>query len=312
MKFLITGGTGFIGEPLCRTLIQHGHELLVLSRRPAQHQPSAGTTSLSWDSPGWPQAAQGCDGIINLAGEPIAAARWSPKQKSLIRESRLAATRRLVEAVARWPKKPAVLVNASAIGYYGARGDEPLTEADEPGQGFLAETCRAWEAEALRAESFGVRVVRLRLGLVLGPGGGALSKMVPPFQWFMGGPVGTGRQWVSWIHRDDVVGLIEWALSSVLIHGAVNATAPEPVTMREFCRCLGAALHRPSWAPVPAVALRTLLGEMADLLLTGQRVIPHVALQRHYPFTYPALLPALQACLSRCVAATPQAVANAA
>ena len=306
MKFLITGGTGFIGSPLCRTLIQHGHELILLSRHPAKHPPLARATFIAWDSPDWPQVAEGCDGVINLAGEPLAAKRWSPQQKALIRDSRLATTRRLVDALSGWPDKPSAFINASAIGYYGPRGDEQLTEADGPGEGFLADVCRAWEAEALRAESLGIRVVRLRIGLVLGCGGGALSKMVPPFRWYLGGPLGTGRQWVSWIHQDDVVGLIEWALVNPLIQGAVNATAPTPVTMREFCRCLGEALHRPSWVLVPSVALRFLLGEMADLLLTGQRVIPHVALQRNYPFAYPSLLQALQACVA------PRAVASAA
>ena len=306
MKLLITGGTGFIGSALCKTLAQHGHELIILSRDLSRRAPSARVTFYVWGAPEWQRAAQGVDAVINLAGEPLAAKRWSPQQKSRIRESRLVTTRRLVEAMARWPKKPAVLVNASAIGYYGPRGDEQLTEADGPGEGFLADVCRAWEAEALRAESLGIRVVRLRIGLVLGCGGGALSKMVPPFRWYLGGPLGTGRQWVSWIHQDDVVGLIEWALANPLIQGAVNATAPTPVAMREFCRRLGEALHRPSWVLVPSFALRFLLGEMADLLLTGQRVIPHVALQRNYPFAYPSLLQALQACVA------PRAVASAA
>lgn len=311
MKLLITGGTGFIGRALCKALTQRGHESILLSRKPPD-TPRTGTSFLSWDSPGWPQAAEGCDGVVNLAGESIAGARWSDQQKAVIRDSRLTTTRRLVEAMAGWSKKPAVFVSASAVGYYGPRDDEQLTEADEAGRGFLADVCRAWEAEAFRAESLGVRVVRLRIGLVLGPGGGALSKMAPPFQWCVGGPLGTGRQWVSWIHQDDVVGLIEWALTTPLIRGAVNATAPTPVTMREFCRRLGDTLHRPSWAPVPSFVLRFLLGEMADLLLTGQRVIPHVALQRNYPFSYPALPPALQACLSRHVLPEPQAVASAA
>ena len=306
MRLLITGGTGFIGRALCQALTQHGHELVILSRRVDELPPFAGVSFLSWESSAWPRAAQGCDGVVNLAGESIVAKRWSAQQKAVIRDSRLSTTRRLIEAMANWSKRPAAFVSASAIGYYGPRGDEQLTEADEPGGGFLADVCRAWEAEALRAESLGVRVVRVRIGLVLGRGGGALAKMVPPFQWWVGGPLGTGRQWMSWIHLDDVVGLIEWALSTPLIQGAVNATAPTPVTMREFCRCLGEVLHRPSWAPVPAFILRSLLGEMAEMLLTGQRVTPHVALQRSYPFRHPTLLPALQACL------TPRAVASAA
>jgi uncharacterized protein (TIGR01777 family) len=268
-----------------------------VSRDPARHALPAGAVALPWETSEWQRAAQDCDAVINLAGEPIAAKRWSPQQKAAIRDSRLGATRRLVDAMRSWPKPPSVFVNASAIGYYGPRGDEQLTEADEAGSGFLADVCRAWEAEAQRAESFGVRVVRMRIGLVLGPGGGALSKMVPPFRWCLGGPLGTGRQWLSWIHRDDVIGLIEWALTTPLIRGAVNVTAPEPVTMHVFCRALGEVLHRPSWAPVPAVVLRVVMGEMAEVVLTGQRVIPHVALQRNYPFVHATLPSALHACL---------------
>jgi uncharacterized protein (TIGR01777 family) len=297
MKVLITGGTGFIGSALCETLIQHGHELLVVSRQAPRQAPSSRQTFLLWDAPEWTRSAQDVEAVINLAGESIAEKRWSPQQKALIRDSRLGATRRLVEAMRSWPKPPSVFVNASAIGYYGPRGDEQLTEADEGGAGFLAEVCRAWEAEALQAEALGVRVVRLRIGLVLGLGGGILSKMVPPFRWFVGGPLGTGRQWMSWIHRDDVIGLIEWAVKTPLIRGAVNATAPEPVTMREFCRCLGQVLRRPSWAPVPPFILRALLGDMAEMVLTGQRVIPHVALQRNYLFCHPTLPAALRTCL---------------
>jgi len=298
MKLLIAGGTGFIGGALCRALVQHGHELIVLSRQPERRASHGGITILPWETSAWQQKAVGCDGIINLAGESLAEKRWIPQQKRLIRDSRLEVTRRLVSAMAELPAKPAVLINASAVGYYGARGDEPLTEAEPPGHGFLAELCQAWEAEARRAEALGVRVVRLRIGLVLGPGGGALAKMVPPFRLFVGGPLGSGRQWVSWIHRDDVIGLIEWALKTPAVTGAVNATAPSPVTMRELCRSLGQALHRPSWAPVPAVVLRVLLGEMADLLLTGQRVLPAVANQLGYRFRYPELAGALAATLS--------------
>ncbi len=203
-----------------------------------------------------------------------------------------------MEAVTAASHKPAVLINASAIGFYGARGDEELTENATPSRGFLAEVCQAWETQAQQAEVVGVRVVRLRIGLVLGPGGGALQKMVPPFRCFVGGPLGSGRQWVSWIHRDDVLGLIEWALTSPGVSGAVNATAPRPVTMEAMCRELGAVLHRPSWAPVPAIILRLLLGEMSDLLLTGQRVIPTRALRSGYQFVHPYLNDALTACLN--------------
>ena len=298
MKLLVTGGTGFIGGPLCQVLAQHGHELIVLSRRPERHVSHDGITILPWETSAWQQRAAGCDGIINLAGESLAAKRWTPQQKRLIRESRLETTHRLVSAMVGLPNKPAVFINASAVGYYGACSDEPLTETEPPGHGFLAELCQAWEAEARRAEALGVRVVRLRLGLVLGPGGGALAKMVPPFRLFVGGPLGSGRQWVSWIHRDDVVGLIEWALTTPGVTGAVNATAPSPVTMRALCRSLGQVLHRPSWAPVPSFVLRALLGEMADLLLTGQRVIPAAAERLGYRFQFADVDHALAAALA--------------
>ena len=280
MKLLVTGGTGFIGAPLCQTLVRHGHELVILARA---------------DSPR--QTIRDVHGVINLAGEPLAAKRWSPAQKRRIRESRVEMTRRLVDAIAAAPVKPAVFVSASAVGYYGSRADEPLTESSAAGSGFLAETCQAWEAEARRAEPLGVRVVRLRLGVVLGAGGGALAKMVPPFQCFLGGPLGSGRQWMSWVHRDDVIGLIEFALAHPELSGAVNATAPNPVTMREFCAGLGRVLRRPSWAPVPSAILRLGLGEMAELLLTGQRVIPDAARRSGYVFRFEDVERALQACL---------------
>ena len=297
MRLLVVGGTGFIGVPLCRTLAQRGHELLVLTRAYSPSASVPGVRHVSWDQSEWPQAVSGVQGIINLAGEPIAAKRWSAARKRCIRDSRVDTTRRVVEAIAGAPAKPSVLVNASAVGYYGSRADEPLTESSDAGQGFLAETCRAWEAEAQRAELLGVRVVRLRIGVVLGPGGGALAKMVPPFRAFLGGPLGSGRQWMSWVHRDDVIGLIEWALTHPQLSGAVNATAPNPVTMRELCANLGCALHRPSWAPVPAAVLRLGLGEMAQMLLEGQRVLPEAARRAGYAFRFEDVERALQDCV---------------
>ncbi len=297
MKLLIAGGTGFIGTPVCRTLAQHGHELLVLTRRATPRPQQGRTTFLSWETPDWQRPVAGIQGIINLAGESLAAKRWSPRQKLLIRESRVQTTRRLINAIAGELEKPGVLINASAVGYYGAHGNEELDETAPPGSDFLAEVCQAWEAEAQRAEALGVRVVRLRIGVVLGSGGGALAKMVPPFRLWIGGPLGSGRQWVSWVHRDDVVGLIEWALTRREVSGAVNATAPAPVTMQQLCAALGRVLKRPSWAPVPAVALRLLVGDMADVLLTGQRVVPRVALRVGYVFRFPDLMGALDACL---------------
>ena len=310
VKLLISGGTGFIGTPLCRTLAQHGHTLLVLTRRPAcprrsasqseasgAQSPPEGGRFVSWESDEWRRALPQVDGVINLAGESIAEGRWTPAKKQRIRASRLETTRRLVGALAASAKKPAVFVNASAIGYYGPRGDEALTEHEPAGEGFLAEVCQAWEAEAQQAEGLGVRVARLRIGLVLGMGGGALAKMVPPFRFFLGGPLGSGRQWVSWIHRQDLIELMEWVLTHPEVSGAINATAPQPVTMRELCATLGRVMHRPSWLPVPAAALRLLMGEVADLLLTGQRVLPAAAQSSGFTFRFPELTPALEACL---------------
>ena len=298
MNYLVTGGTGMIGSPLCRELADQGHCVQVVTRHPGQRSADARITNVGWDAAALQAALEGCDGIINLAGESIAGGRWTPARKDTLRASRLETTRRLVDAIAAQPRRPGVLVSASAIGFYGPHGDEPLTESAGAGQGFLADLCQAWEAEARRAESLGVRVVCLRIGIVLAKGGGALEKMVPPFRWWLGGPLGSGRQWMSWVHRDDVVGLIAWSLARREVAGAVNATAPEPVTMRAFCGSLGRALRRPSWAQVPAPILRLALGELADVLLTGQRVLPANALAGGYTFHSPRLDPALQACLS--------------
>jgi hypothetical protein len=298
MKIAVTGGTGFIGTPLCRLLLQQGHEVAVATRRPHEAPPAPGVRLVGWDGPAWRQTIGEAGAVVNLAGEPIAGRRWSPRQKARIRESRVGTTRAIVDAIAASPRRPAVLVSGSAVGYYGARGDERLSEQDAGGTGFLADACREWEAEARRAEALGVRVVRVRTGIVLGPGGGALAKMVPPFRAYVGGPLGSGRQWMSWVHRDDVIGLIAWALASPHVQGAVNATAPEPVTMRDFCATLGQALQRPSWAPVPGPVLRLVLGEMAGMLLTGQRVVPAAAQRAGYRFIAPALLPAIASSLT--------------
>ena len=298
MKLLISGGTGFLGASLCQWLAQRGHTLLVLTRQRLPVFPVTGVQYCSWDDPAWRQAMAEIEGVINLAGEPMAGGRWSAARKARLRASRLETTHRLVDAIAASGHKPAVLVNASAIGYYGPRGDELLSERDASGRGFLAELCQAWEAQAQQAESLGVRVVRLRIGLVLGRDGGVLAKMVPPFRAFLGGPLGSGRQWLSWIHREDVHSLIEWVLTHPTLLGAVNATAPNPATMREFCAALGRFLGRPSWLPAPAPALRLLLGEMAEMLVTGQRVVPSAARANGFSFRYPDLALALQACVA--------------
>jgi uncharacterized protein (TIGR01777 family) len=293
VRVLVTGGTGFLGTPLCRALRGAGHAVTVVTRDP-EH---ATGPAVGWD--GLDAAVRDADALVNLAGEPIAAGRWSAARKDAIVASRVESTRALVRAAAAAERRPSVLVSASAIGYYGAHGDEPLDETAGPGTGFLAELCRAWEDEAVAAEKLGLRVVRLRLGVVLAPDGGALARMLPPFRGFVGGPLGSGAQWMSWIHRDDVTGLVVAALASEAYARAVNATAPRPVTNREFAQALGHALARPSWLRTPAAVLRLGLGEMADVLLTGQRVLPAAAERLGYQFRYRDLGPALAASVRR-------------
>lgn len=293
MRVLVTGGTGFIGASLCHALTGAGHTVTVVTRDPAR----AGGSAIAWEHVS--AAVRENDALVNLAGEPLGSRRWDEQQKELIRDSRVGSTRRLVDAVAAAAPRPKVLVSASAVGYYGPRGDEVLDESAGPGAGFLADVCRAWEQEALRAEDLGLRVVRLRLGVVLAADGGALARMLPPFRAFLGGPVGSGRQWMSWIHRDDVTGLVVAALANDGYRGPVNATAPQPVANRDFASMLGRALARPAWLPTPAFALRLALGDMAELLLTGQRVLPGVASRLGYPWRYPELGGALRASVRR-------------
>jgi len=285
----VTGGTGFIGAAVCQALAGAGHTVTVVTRDPQR----TGGAAIGWE--GVSAAVRETDALVNLAGEPLGSGRWDARQKQLIRDSRVRVTRTLVGAVAAGEPRPKVLVNASAIGYYGPRADEVLDESAGPGTGFLADVCRAWEEAALAAEDLGLRVVRLRLGVVLAADGGALARMLPPFRAFLGGPIGSGRQWMSWIHRDDVTGLVADTLANESYHGAVNATAPQPVTNRDFARMLGRVLARPAWLPTPAFALRLMVGEMADLLLSGQRVLPGVADRLGYRWRFTELGGALQA-----------------
>lgn len=300
MNIVVAGGTGFIGSPLCWSLRGHGHRVTILTRRGAQVQHLCGDTiqAIEWNavnSGRWEDALVGAHAVINLAGAPIADARWTPARKRLLVDSRVLTTRLLVGAMSRLASKPLTFINASGIGYYGASDDRQLDEGAARGHGFLADLCGEWEEEALRAAEFGTRVVLMRTGMVLEQGGGALPKMLLPFRLFAGGPIMPGTQWVSWIHRRDHIGLIEWALANPRISGPVNAVAPEAVTMSTFCRALGEALHRPSWLPVPALALKAALGELSTLLTTGQRVRPVKALAGGYIFQYPTLESALQA-----------------
>lgn len=304
MHIVVAGGTGFIGRALCKSLLQQGHRVTVLTRRKAEASTQLGppVSVIEWigeDRALWEQSLDGADAVINLAGTPIADGRWTDARKRVLTESRVVTTRLLVEAMSRRSSKARILINASGIGYYGTGDDRILDEGAVRGQGFLADLCLAWETEAMRAAEFGTRVVLLRTGMVLEQDGGALPKMLFLFRLCAGGPIMPGTQWVSWIHRRDHVGLITWALTKSDVSGPVNAVAPEPVTMKTFCEILGRVLHRPSWLPVPGFALQLLLGELGTLMTTGQRVSPSKADSGGYRFQYPALESALQAILSR-------------
>jgi uncharacterized protein (TIGR01777 family) len=304
MKIVVSGGTGFIGRALCRSLISQGMSVTVLSRNPLQAKavldPSINV--VEWDgvtSAAWENELDSATAVINLAGEPIAAGRWTPKRKQLIVDSRVNATRLLVQAMARCSNKPRILISASGVGYYGTSQAIRFDERNGSGSDFFADLCVAWERAALAAQSAGVRVVRLRTGMVLEKDGGALAKMVPPFRAFVGGPIAPGTQWVSWIHREDLLGLMEWSLTNEQVSGPVNAVAPEAVTMKEFCGTLGKALHRPSWLRVPEFALRLAFGELASFMTTGQRVLPKMALDGGYQFRFPQLESAFRSILGK-------------
>jgi uncharacterized protein (TIGR01777 family) len=299
MKIVVTGATGIIGSLLVDRLANRfDTSLVLLSRRPAQEIHLANKRWLAWQ-PGasgeWEGAIDGADAVINLAGEPIAGKRWSARQKLILRSSRIEATQSIVEAIGKAKVKPKALISASAVGYYGPHGDEWLNEDSKPGDDFLSRLCVDWENQAKKAEPFGVRVSLLRTGVVLAKGAGALQKMVPPFKMFAGGPLGSGQQWMPWIHIDDEVGLIEFLLDQSDAHGAFNGIAPNPVTMAEFSRTLGGVLNRPSWLSVPPSLLALMVGEMADMLLTGQRATPDAALKLGFQFKYPNLIDALSA-----------------
>ncbi|HEY9742298.1 MAG TPA: TIGR01777 family oxidoreductase [Coleofasciculaceae cyanobacterium] len=301
MKVAITGATGFVGSRLVERLQAQGHQPLILTRNRAtalRAFPSLEIVAYTpTESGSWQQAIAGCDAVVNLAGEPIAESRWTPQRKQEILNSRKLGTQKIVEAIAQANPKPAVLVNASAIGYYGTSETATFDETSPAGNDFLAEVCQAWEAEAQKVKDAGVRLVIVRLGIVLG-NGGALAKMIPPFQLFAGGPLGTGRQWFAWIHRDDLVNLILEALTRSDIEGVLNATAPNPVRMSELCQTVGEVLNRPSWLPVPSFALEGLLGEAAKVVLEGQQVLPKRTISYGFKYQYPTLKQALTEILS--------------
>jgi uncharacterized protein (TIGR01777 family) len=296
MRVVVAGGTGFIGSKLWESLLAKGHDVVLLTRdasRSRDHiHPKVHV--VSW-APGaaWESWIDGAAGIVNLAGETLAQ-RWTKAAKARILSSRLEATDRLCAAIEKAVLKPTVLVNASAVGIYGPRGQEALSEDSPPGSDFLARTCVAWEEAARKAESLGARVVMIRTGVVLGREGGALAKMLPPFKAFLGGPIGGGAQFLSWIHREDLVALYAFALENHQVLGPLNGTAPNPVTMKDFATALGRALHRPSLLPVPAPVVRLLFGEMATVVLDGQRVVPTKAEALGFRFRFTQVEAALR------------------
>jgi uncharacterized protein (TIGR01777 family) len=312
VRVTVTGASGLIGAALVAELRAHDVNVTVLSRDPSRCPTPPGVEAIRWDplsEPAPAAALTGRDAVVHLAGENVAQ-RWTGRAKQAIRESRVTGTRNLLaglEATSRSavsPAKPVVsqrpqtLISSSAIGYYGAHGEEPLDEDAPPGSDFLAETCVAWEAEAEKASALGMRVVRMRTGVVLDRTGGTLKKMLPPFQLGVGGPVAGGSQYISWIHREDLLGMITAALEDERWSGPINGTAPEPVTNRDFSHALGHALHRPSLLPVPGIALQLLYGEMAEIVTTGARVLPAKPLVLGYSFRHPQLDEALQSALS--------------
>ncbi|MBE9116205.1 TIGR01777 family protein [Lusitaniella coriacea LEGE 07157] len=302
MKVVVTGATGFVGSRLVEKLQANGDRVLVLTRNPQKAQkvfppaafPQVEIASYSpTESGNWQSAIAGYDGVVHLAGHPIAEDRWTPEVKEKILKSRQLGTQKIVEAIAQANPKPQVLVNASAVGYYGTSETATFDETSSPGNDFLAEVCQTWEAKAQKVKDSGVRLVILRFGIVLGDGG-ALAKMLPPFKLFAGGPLGSGRQWFSWIHREDLVDLILEALKNPSMAGIFNGTAPNPVRVTQLCETLGEVLNRPSWLPVPSFALELLLGDGAKVVLEGQNVLPKATQATGFKYQYPTLKSALK------------------
>jgi uncharacterized protein len=303
MSIIIAGGSGFLGSALARALARDGHDVTILTRQSsAVSPPRARTTFVSWTPDGtagpWAKTLEGATAVVNLAGESIAAKRWSAAQKQKLRDSRLMATRSLTAAIRQAARPPGAFISGSAVGYYGDRGEETLSEASPPGSDFLARLATEWEAAANDVAPL-TRVALVRTGIVLDRAGGALAKMLPPFRMFVGGPLGSGTQYMPWIHKDDWVRLVSWIVSTDGARGAVNATNPSPVTNAEFSKALGRVLNRPSKLPAPAFALRIALGEMADaLLLSGQRALPVRATDLGFSFRYSNIDEALASILA--------------
>jgi len=300
MKILITGATGLIGRAVCQLLVNEGHQVVVLSRRQASVISLTGVSAFRWEPetelpPA--QAWESVGAVIHLAGESVASTRWTDERKRRIRDSRVKGTRNLVAGMRKSSAPPKILVSGSAVGFYGDRGDEILGESSDPGSGFLSEVCLEWEAEAARARELGVRVAFVRTGVVLSPSGGALEKMLLPFKLGLGGRLGGGKQWFPWIHIEDIVGIFQHALMAAAVDGPINGASPGIVTNEEFTRELAATLNRPVFFPVPEFALRVLMGEMAEVIMASQRVVPRVALDTGYKFKHPNLRQALESLL---------------
>lgn len=294
MKIAITGATGFVGSRLVERLKSDGHQVLVFSRNAAKAEkvfPKSAFENVEivvytpTTSGAWQDAIASCDGVVNLTGEPIGEGRWTPQRKQEILNSRKLGTQKVVEAIAKANPKPSVLVNTSAIGYYGTSETAAFDESSPAGSDFLAQVCQEWEAEAQKVKETGTRLVILRFGIVLGMGG-AIAKMITPFKLFAGGPIGSGRQWFSWIHRDDLVNLIIQALTKPEMEGVFNATAPHPVRMAELAQAMGEAMQRPSWLPVPNFAIEALLGEGSIVVLEGQQVLPKRTQETGFNYQY--------------------------
>jgi uncharacterized protein (TIGR01777 family) len=302
MNIVIAGGSGFLGTALTQALVADGHDVTILTRQNPPPAARPHVSSVFWtpngSSGGWATSVNGADAVINLAGESIAAKRWSDAQKQKLRDSRLHATRSLTTAIRESARAPATFISGSAVGYYGDRGEETLTEASPPGHDFLAELAKQWEAAAIDVANV-TRVALIRTGIVLDREGGALPKMLPPFKMFVGGPLGSGTQYMPWIHKEDWVRLVSWTLTHEGARGPLNATSPVPVTNAEFSKALGRVLKRPSLLPAPGFALRIALGEMADaLLLSGQRALPVRATDLGFSFRYANIDEALASVLA--------------
>ena len=296
MKIAITGGTGFVGRALTEELLSHEHEILILTRNPDKHKARTGVKYVKWLSDGArpEETLEGIHAFINLAGESINSGRWTDERKKRIINSRITSTGEVINIIKALKQKPACLINASAIGYYPSSRTNTYTEASmETADNFLGETVQIWEKEAAKAKQLGVRVAYTRFGIILGKDEGALPRIALPYKMFVGGTVGTGEQWMSWVHIKDIARAVHFVAETEEIAGPVNVTAPSPVTMKEFGKTLGAVMGRPHWIPVPSFALKAAMGEMSSLVLEGQKVLPSVLSEHGFKFKYPELKSAL-------------------